>query len=131
MKSKGIIKQMETVSFLFKIQKAQYNCLILLRYKRQAPIYGGSSIRSRSRNSTRNCGEKLSLKELFVKFFRTRSSGFVSSVFLAALLLFFAGKETLGKTFLTELYKNLMVELLFSDNDSTLEFNALTDLGRY
>ena len=51
-------------------------------------------------------GEKLSLKELFAKFFWTKSNGLVSSLFLAALQLFFAGKETLAKNFLTELYKN-------------------------
>ena len=51
-------------------------------------------------------GEKLSLKELFAKFFWTKSNGLVSSLFLAALQLFFAGKETLTKNFLTELYKN-------------------------
>ena len=43
--------------------------------------------------------EKLSLKELFAKFFRTGSNGFVSFPFLAALLLLFAGKETLAKKF--------------------------------
>ena len=51
-------------------------------------------------------GEKLSLKELFTKFFQTKSYGLVSSPFLAALQLFFAAKETLVKNFLTELYKN-------------------------
>ena len=44
--------------------------------------------------------EKLSLKELFAKFFRTGSNGLVSSPVLAALLLFFAGKEMLAKNFL-------------------------------
>ena len=38
-------------------------------------------------------GEELSLKELFAKFLRTGSNGLVSSPFLAALLLFFAGKK--------------------------------------
>ena len=52
-------------------------------------------------------GEKLSLKELSAKFFRTGSNGLASSTFLAALLLFFAGKQTLAKTLLMELYKNL------------------------
>ena len=73
-------------------------------------------------------GKKLNLKELFAKFFLTKSNGLVFSPFLAALLLFFARKETLAKNFLAELYKNLTVEILSSDNDSTLEFNALTDL---
>ena len=41
---------------------------------------------------------------------------------------FFAGKETLAKNFLIELYKNLTVEVLSSDNDSIRGFNALTDL---
>ena len=70
-------------------------------------------------------GEKLSLKELFAKFFRTGSNGLVSSPFLAALLLFFSGKETLAKHFLTELYKNLTVEVLSSDNSENLESIAL------
>ena len=73
-------------------------------------------------------GEKLSLKEPFAKFFRTKSNGLVSAPFLAALLLFFAGKESLVKNFRTELYRNLTVEVLLSDNDSLLEFQALTDL---
>ena len=65
-------------------------------------------------------GEKLSLKELFAKFYRTGSNGLVSSPFLAALLLFFAGKENLAKHFLTELYRNLIVEVLSSDNSENL-----------
>ena len=73
-------------------------------------------------------GEKLSLKELFGTFFRKGSNGLVSSPFLAALLLFFAGKETLAKNFLTELYKNLIVEVLSSDNSENLQYDALTNL---
>ena len=46
-------------------------------------------------------GEKLRPKELSAKFFRTGSNGLVSFPFLATLLLFFAGKETLAKYFLT------------------------------
>ena len=38
-------------------------------------------------------GEKLNLKELFAKFFQTKSNGPVSSPFLAALLLFFAQEK--------------------------------------
>ena len=72
--------------------------------------------------------EKLSLKELFAKLFRRGSNGLVSSPFLAALLLFFAGKETLAKNFLTKLYKNLTVEVLSSDNSENLQFDALIDL---
>ena len=72
--------------------------------------------------------EKLNLNGLSAKFFRTASNGLVSSPFLAALLLFFAGKETLAKNFLTELYKNLIVEVLSSDNSENLQFDALTDL---
>ena len=52
----------------------------------------------------------------------------VLSLFLAALLLGFVGKETIAKNFLTELYKNLTVEVLSSENNSTLKFTALTDL---
>ena len=73
-------------------------------------------------------GGKLSLKELFAKLFRTKSNDLVSAPFLAALWLFFAGKESLVKNFLTELYRNLTVEVLSSDNDSVFEFQALTDL---
>ena len=73
-------------------------------------------------------GEKLSLKELFAKFFRTGSNGLVSSPFLATLLLFFAGKETLAKDFLKELHKNLTVEVLPPDNSENSQFDALTDL---
>ena len=72
--------------------------------------------------------EKLSLKELFIKFFRIGSNGLVSSLFLAALLLVFATKETLAKEFLAELYKSLTVEVLSSDNSENLQFDALTDL---
>ena len=73
-------------------------------------------------------GEKLNSKELFAKFFSTKSNAAVSSPFTAALLLFFMGKETIAKNFLTEMYKNLTVEVLSSENNSTLEFSALTDL---
>ena len=62
------------------------------------------------------------------KCFRTGSSGFVSSPFLAALLVFFARKETLAKNFLTELHKNLTVEVLSSDNSENLQFDVVTDL---
>ena len=71
--------------------------------------------------------EKLSLKEFFANFFRKKPNGHVSSPFLAAFLLFFAGKETFAKNFLTDLYKNLTDDLISSDNDFTFEFNALTD----
>ena len=73
-------------------------------------------------------GKKLSLKELFEKFFRKGSNSLVSSPFFAALLLFFVRKETLAKYFLTELYKNLTVEVLSSDRSENLQFYALTDL---
>ena len=73
-------------------------------------------------------GVKLSLKDLFAIFFRTGSNSLVSSPFLAALLLFFAGKETLAKNFLMELYKNLTIEVLSSDNSENLQFDALTGL---
>ena len=73
-------------------------------------------------------GENLNLKELFPKIFLTKSNGLVSAPFLAALLLFFSEKESLVKNFLAELYRNLTVEALSSDNDSLFEFQALTDL---
>ena len=73
-------------------------------------------------------GEKLSLKELFAKCFSAGSNDLVSSPFLATLLLFFARKETLAKTFPMELYKNLTVEVSSSDNSENLQFDALTDL---
>ena len=58
----------------------------------------------------------------------TGSRGLVSSPFIAAILLFFAGKEKLAKYFLTELYYNLSVEILSKDNDEVLKIDALTDL---
>ena len=73
-------------------------------------------------------GDKLNLKELFAKFFMTGSRGLVSSPFIAAILLFFIGNEKLAKDFLTELYYNLLVEILSKDNNEVLNFNALTDL---
>ena len=72
--------------------------------------------------------EKLSPKELFAKLFWAKSKGLVSASFLVAFLLLFAGKESLWRNFLTELYRNLTVEVLSSDNDQVLEFQALTDL---
>ena len=71
--------------------------------------------------------KRLSLKELFANFFwkKIQQVGLVS---LPALLVFLAGKEILTKNFLIELYKNLMVHVLPSDNGSTLEFDALTSL---
>lgn len=47
---------------------------------------------------------------------------------ISLFLLFFVGKETIAKNFLTKLYKNSTVEVLYSENNSTLEFSALTDL---
>ena len=42
--------------------------------------------------------------------------------------MFFADKQTIVKDFLTELYRNLTVEVLSTDNDSILRFETLTDL---
>ena len=42
--------------------------------------------------------EKLSLKELFSKIFRTKSNSLVSAPFHSALLLFLAGKESLERS---------------------------------
>ena len=75
-----------------------------------------------------NTGEKLILKELLAKFFQSKSNGLVLSPFLAALLLFFEGKETSVKNFLIELYRNLTIEVLSSDNDSILEISAIISL---
>ena len=49
-------------------------------------------------------------------------------IFFGALLLLFAGKEPIIKDFLTVMCRNLTVEVLFTDNDSMLRFEALTDL---
>ena len=38
------------------------------------------------------------------------------------------GKEALAKNSLTELYKNLTVEVLSSENSENLQFDALSDL---
>ena len=73
-------------------------------------------------------GNKLNLKELFAKLFMTGSKSLVSSPFIATILLLFAGKEKLAKDFLTELYYNLLVEILSKDNNEVLKFDALTDL---
>lgn len=42
-------------------------------------------------------GEKLSLKEIFAKFFQIKSSSLESAPFPGALLLFSAGKKSLGR----------------------------------
>ena len=65
-------------------------------------------------------GKQLRLKELFAKFFCTKSTGLVSVPFLGALLLL--------NDFFTQLYRNLTVEVLSIDNNSMLRFEALTDL---
>ena len=72
-------------------------------------------------------GGKLNLKEVFAKFFRTNLTSLVSAYFFGALLLLFAGKEPIIKDFLTVMCRNLTVEVLFTDNDSMLRFEALTD----
>ena len=72
-------------------------------------------------------GEKLNLKELFAKYFRTGSVLFHLH-FLLLPCCFFARKERLAKSFPLELYKNLAVEVLSSDNSENLQFEALTDL---
>lgn len=61
-------------------------------------------------------GEKLSLKELFAKIFRTKSNGLAYAPFLAALLLFSAGKQSLVRTssqnyIETEYLNTLILEL--------------------
>ena len=58
---------------------------------------------------------------------RFKRSCFVS-IFCCLPVVFFAGKETLAKIFLTELYKNLTVDVLSSDNSENLQFDALRDL---
>ena len=60
--------------------------------------------------------EKLSLKELFAKIFRTKSNGLAYAPFLAALLLFSAGKQSLVRTssqnyIETEYLNTLILEL--------------------
>ena len=67
-------------------------------------------------------GEKLSLKSFLQDFFGQNQTVWYLLQFLAALLLFFEGKESLVKNFLTQLYRSLMVEVPLSDNDSVLEF---------
>ena len=82
-------------------QKVQPNYLILLHDR--LPYTDKHLFVPNGKTSPGIIGEKLSLKEVFAKFFRAGSSGLVSSPFLAALLLFFARTETLAKYFLTEL----------------------------
>ena len=68
-------------------------------------------------------GKKLNLKELFFQFFEQYQT------FLSPLLSWLCSCYfSRAKNFLTELYKNLAVDVLSSDNDSTLEFNAVSDL---
>ena len=75
-------------------------------------------------------GEKLSLKELFAKIFRTKSNGLAYAPFLAALLLFSAGKQSLVRTssqnyIETEYLNTLILEL---STYWVLGFQTLTDL---
>ena len=98
----------------------------VLSFNGRLPYMVGHLFISDDETSAKIIGEKLNLKELFAKFFRTSSSGLVSSPFLAALLLFFSGKETLVKHFLMKLYKNLTVEVLSSENSENLQFDAFT-----
>ena len=110
--------------FLFAKWKARPNYLfffaIFYYIKGRFPYTDGHLFVSDGKTPSGIIEEKLSLKELFAKFFRTGSKGLVSSPFLAALLLFFDGKETLTKNFLTELYKNLTVEVFSSVNSENL-----------
>ena len=69
-------------------------------------------------------GEKLDLKELFAKFFRTGSNALFRLHFMLPCCCFFLEK----KNFLPELFKNLTVKVLSSDDFENLQFDALTDL---
>ena len=114
---------MKMVYFLLDKRKVQSNYLILLLCFTMSmvdfPIWN-----SYCGTSAGIIGAQLSLKQ----FFTTGSKAFVTVRFLVALLLFFAEKETLAKMFLTELYKNLTVEALSSDNYENLQFDAPKDL---
>ena len=129
MKLKWTVEQIETAYFLFAKRKVRPNYLILFQCFTISttgfPIQTGHLFVPDGETPPGIIEEKLSLNELFAKFFRTGSSGLVLSPFFAALLLFFAGKETLAKKSFTKLHKNLTVDVLFSKN---LQFDALTDL---
>ena len=130
MKLKVVLEQMETAYFLFAKQKVEPNYLILLQCFTisTAGRTDGHLFAPDGETPLGIIGEKLSLKELLAKPFRTVSNGLVSSLFIAALLLFFSGKEKPGKNFLMELYKNLTVEVLSYDNSENLQFDVLTGL---
>ena len=99
-----------------------FDCFAMFYYTNgRLPYMDGHLFVPDGETPTGIIGEKLSLKELFAKFFRLHLNNLVSSPF-------FAGKETLVKTFLTELYKNLTVEVLSSGNSENLQFDALTGI---
>ena len=90
---KMILEQIETLYFLFPERKVRPNYFILLKcftISTGFPI--GTSFVPDGVTPPGIIGQKLSLKELFAKNFRTSSNGLLSSPFLAALPLFFAGK---------------------------------------
>ena len=62
------------------------------------------------------CEEQLNIKKLYQKFRRSSSHAIVASQFIAALNVFFDGKSEISRKFLTELYRNLTVCAL-STND--------------
>ena len=75
-------------------------------------------------------GEKLSLKELFAKILRTKSNGLAYAPFLAALLLFSAGKQSLVRTSSQNYIETGHLKTLILKLSAywVLEFQALTDL---
>ena len=73
--------------------------------------------------------EKLNLKQLYAKFHGTESDGLVSAPFRCILALFLGASDQVAKNLLTDIYKNLTMRSLSSEDKSrVLEFSALTEM---
>ena len=73
--------------------------------------------------------EKLNLKQLYAKFHGTESDGLVSAPFRCILDLFLGASDQVAKNLLTDIYKNLTMRSLSSEDKSrVLEFSALTEM---
>ena len=73
-------------------------------------------------------GDILNMKKLYEKFRGSNSHGLVSLPFLCALNLYLGGEEQTSKNILTEIYSNLSLGALFSEETSALNFRKLADL---
>ena len=74
-------------------------------------------------------GEKLNLKQFHAKYQVTGSNDLVSTLFPCVLVLFLSANHQVAKNLLTEIYKNLILKSLSSENNSRIsEFSALTEI---